>query len=98
MAIDTDKIKRQLDQRKKELEAFDKLPKAEQERRTKIGLNPHEPLKVRRKKKLAEEERRKREFDKMPLEKRTLFESLGLSPYQKGQVIRRETGTIKTVK
>ena len=93
----TAEIRRLIEKRRRELEAFDKLSKAEQQRRTVEGLNPYEPKAVRDRKRAAALERRKREFDKLPKEVRDAFTAMGASPYQVGQVIRRTCGNITTI-
>ena len=89
-------LKKELEKRKKELKAFDKLSHEEKELRTKLGLNPYEPMKVRQKKRKAELDRRKKEFSEMPIERRNVLTSLGLNPYDEEEsYISRVTGTIK---
>lgn len=88
-------LKELLEKRKREIKAFDRLTDEEKDLRTKLGLNPYEPMRVREKKRKAELQRRKKEYNEMPLERRNVLCSLGLNPYDEETYISRVTGTIK---
>ena len=94
----TKEIREKIRQRRAQLE-FDNLPKDEQERRRKAGLDPYESEQIRAKKRAAEIERRKKFFNTLSKETRDQLTALGLSPYQDGEeVIRRECGTLSVKK
>lgn len=77
--MNTEELKRKLEQRRRALKEFDSKPKAEQRRLTEQGLNPHEPEAVRNRK----QDRLKKEIRTMLRKNMTdtewsKFEALGL--------------------
>lgn len=93
--MDIKQIRKEINNRKKELEAFDRLSEEEKTLRTKAGLNPYESPKLRKRKREAELERRKKLFCNLPKKEREILTSLGLNPFDDDPVIIRTTGYIK---
>ena len=78
MKIET--IRKKIQRRRDELKAFDALPAAEQRKRAEMGLNPHDSLAERKRKKRAYNAEVRRRMDKLPRESRDALRDLGFYP------------------
>ena len=85
------KIKR----RRRELAEFDKLPLKEQQHRTALGLNPHEPPAIRETKQAKLRAEIEKRMDKLPKEERERLTALGVYRSKDGAVVRRTCGEIR---
>lgn len=90
-----DALRRALERRKRELMEFDKLPLKEQQHRTALGLNPHEPLATRKAKQAKLKAEIEKRMDKLPKEERERLTALGVYRSKDGAVVRRMCGEIK---
>ena len=91
----TIKAKRAIDKRRRELAEFDKLPAKEKERRTKDGLNPHEPMATRKAKQARVKAEIEKRIDKLPKEARDKLTALGVYRSKDGAPIRRTCGALE---
>ena len=84
-----EKAKKQVGERKKEFEAFDKLTPEEKEARRRMGRDPYESPKERARKQARERSRYRRWFNSLKKETRAKLEELGLSPDRDSNAITR---------